>query len=226
MREIKANGDSALSIYFGKAQSERLVEEITAFRDTISNLGIEGIIEMIPCFTSLFVRYNPLIISFENLRRRLLELEITEVKHASARRFEIPLCYDFGLDFEHIGMSKDEVAHLHSSTIFRVFMLGFVAGFPYLFGTNEGMDKRLHTKRLSTPRTSIEAGSVGIAESMSGIYPISSPGGWNIIGKTPVNIFDKHKGALLRAGDFVRFIPISKSEFEEISIKGSQCLGL
>ena len=138
---------------------------------------------------------------------------------------EVPTVYggEFGPDLSfvatHNHLSEDEVVSIHSGTDYLVYMLGFIPGFTYL----GGMDSRIATPRLSSPRTLIPAGSVGIAGEQTGTYPSDSPGGWQIIGRTPVTMYDMSKAqvALLNAGDYVRYVPIDESEFHRIKLLGS-----
>jgi KipI family sensor histidine kinase inhibitor len=135
----------------------------------------------------------------------------------------IPVLYD-GEDIkrvaDHCGIYAQEVVKRHSSPVYRIYMLGFSPGFPY-FG---GMDQSIATPRLQTPRLKIEAGSVGIADRQTGIYPIESPGGWNLIGRTPIKLFDPTNQSpfLLASGQMVRFVPIDFLEFTKISETGGQ----
>ncbi len=138
----------------------------------------------------------------------------------SARVIKIPVCYceQFGEDLafvaKHAGMSTDEVIRLHSGTDYLIYMLGFLPGFAYL----GGLDKRLVTPRLESPRTLIPQGSVGIGGEQTGIYPIASPGGWQLIGRTPVRPYDakRQPPILYNAGDYIRFVPISLEEYSRI----------
>lgn len=139
------------------------------------------------------------------------------------RKLRIPVCYDgeFGLDMErvmsHTGLSRGEIITLHSSTLYTVYMIGFLPGFPYLGELNE----KLATPRLHTPRLKVPKGTVGIGGSQTGIYPLESPGGWNIIGKTPIDIYDPNREEpfFIRAGDQLQFYPISKEEFWEMKVQ-------
>ena len=117
---------------------------------------------------------------------------------------------------EHTGLSRQSIIELHSGRDYLIYMLGFLPGFAYL----GGLDERLHTPRLATPRTKIEAGSVGIGGSQTGIYPLDSPGGWQLIGKTPVRPYEERREnpILYRAGDYIRFVPIKEKEYQEIDM--------
>ncbi len=136
---------------------------------------------------------------------------------------EIPVCYggSFGPDLsfvaEHGKITEEEVIRIHSSRDYRIYMLGFLPGFPYL----GGMDERIFTPRLNSPRTRIPAGSVGIGGEQTGIYPMDSPGGWQLIGRTPYRLFkpEQVRKPLYEAGDSIRFVPINQEEYKEIKRK-------
>ncbi len=155
----------------------------------------------------------------EFLRDRLAALD---VEHLGApRRVEIPVCYggELGPDLDDVarthGLAPEEVIRLHADADYLVYMIGFMPGFAYL----GGLPERIATPRRKTPRTAVPAGTVGIGGRQTGVYPLVSPGGWNLIGRTPVKIFDikRDEPTLLSTGDRVRFRPISRSEFDEAS---------
>lgn len=229
---IKPCGDNALSLYFSNYTDNDILEKILSLKVTVESKNYNFIIDMIPCLTSLFIEYNPFMIDFTKIAHILQNIEISESQKLKERYIEIPICYEFGLDFERIGkkhkLSKEEIITIHSNTLYRVYMLGFVAGFPYIIPIRDIQSNfyKLHTKRLDTPRIHVESGSIGIADDMVGIYPLSLPGGWNIIGRTPYNIFDKHDGALFQVGDYISFKPISSEIFKdsESTLKDSLCL--
>jgi KipI family sensor histidine kinase inhibitor len=175
------------------------------------------------------VHYNPLEISYEALSEAVMStLEtLDEIDLPAPSVIEIPTLYggDYGPDLENVAkyheMLPEDVVKIHASGQYRIYMLGFTPGFPYL----GGMDERIATPRLETPRTKIHAGSVGIAGAQTGIYPIDSPGGWQIIGRTPLSLYDPGRAEpiLLKAGETIKFIPIDQATFDKLqaeTVKG------
>jgi KipI family sensor histidine kinase inhibitor len=216
-------GDSAILIEFEQKIAPEINKKITALVRLIKEQQIEGIVEFLPSFCALLVNYDPRIITYGQIHERLsklAELDL-EVDGQSARIFEIPTCYggDYGPDIDFIseqaGLSVQEVINIHSSENYLIYMLGFMPGFSYL----GGLDERIHTPRLATPRVKIHGGSVGIAGGQTGIYPLDSPGGWQLLGMTPVKTYDPNREVpiLYNAGDYIRFVPINEDEF--LSIK-------
>ena len=216
-------GDSSILIVFGGTISARTNQRIAATVRLIREQKIEGIVDMIPAFVSLLINYNPLVISYDSLRERLeaiLQMK-TESLDTVRRVYEIPVCYggeygpDLGIIAKNAGLSEREVIDIHTSCDYLIYMLGFLPGFCYL----GGLDERIHTPRLKTPRLKIPAGSVGIGGSQTGIYPMESPGGWNLMGKTPVRTYDPDRDVpiLVQAGDYIRFVEIDEAEFARIS---------
>ena len=219
---ITVAGDSAINLEFGNVISEKTNGIIRAAAQTLEADPINGVIELVPTFCSLMVVYNPCVIGYDELtsqvRGKLRGLVATT--GGIHRVVKIPVCYggDFGPDLsdvaEHAGMSTEEVIAIHSGHDYLIDMLGFLPGFAYL----GGLDERLHTPRLATPRTRIEPGAVGIGGAQTGIYPLASPGGWRIIGRTPVRPYDPDRESpiLYAAGDYLRFVPITPQEFSLI----------
>jgi KipI family sensor histidine kinase inhibitor len=187
----------------------------------------QGVEEIIPSYRSLLISYDPRVIGFKDLTDQVKSIEktLSRGKILEHRRIEIPTLYggEFGPDLDFVaslhGLTPEEVVRIHSSQDYLVYMLGFTPGFPYLGGNLE----EIATPRLKTPRIKVPAGSVGIAENQTGIYPIESPGGWQIIGRTPVNLFNPLRPPhfLLAAGDMVRFIPIDEEQYMDLLEYGS-----
>ena len=179
-------------------------------------------IDIIPAFCSLLINYDPRVISYGEMKKRVQEIVKVEVKAGETKKkvYEIPVCYggEFGPDIQaiadHAGLSVEEVIEIHSSRDYLIYMLGFLPGFCYL----GGLDERIHTPRLASPRLKISAGSVGIGGSQTGIYPLDSPGGWQLMGMTPVKTYDPDREVpiLVEAGDYIRFVPIDETEFYRI----------
>lgn len=219
---ILTAGDSALLIEFGKEINPETNRKIAAIVQLMREQHIEGIVDVIPAFCSLLINYDPRVLSYEELKERMENLLKMETKTETTRKriFEIPVCYggEYGPDIdniaEHAGLSVNEVIKIHSSKDYLIYMLGFLPGFTYL----GGLDERIHTPRLASPRLTIRAGSVGIGGSQTGIYPLDSPGVWQLMGLTPVRTYDPERQTpiLVEAGDYIRFIPIDEEEFLRI----------
>ena len=225
---ISPVGDRAISIDFGQVIDPIINRHIRQTIERIKELQLEGIIELVPTYCALLVEYDAMLYSYSdicNIIEPTLEEGMTDTTNELLTVVEVPTVYggEFGPDLSfvatHNHLSEDEVVSIHSGTDYLVYMLGFIPGFTYL----GGMDPRIATPRLSSPRTLIPAGSVGIAGEQTGTYPSDSPGGWQIIGRTPVTMYDmsKAQAALLNAGDYVRYVPIDESEFHRIKSLGS-----
>jgi inhibitor of KinA len=229
--EITALGDSALIVRVADnfdADPDAALDAVLRASAAIRAANIPEIIDIAPAYTTLavFVDVVQLISaggSMDELGQRLTRaIESTAGgKCAPRRTIEVPVCYDieFGLDLEtvaaHTGISAVEIVQRHAAAPYRVSCVGFSPGFPYL----SGLPRRLATPRRATPRTRVPAGSVAIGGAQTGIYPHESPGGWNVIGRTPLRLFHPSKTppALFRAGDEVRFRPISREEFVQFA---------
>lgn len=225
---ISPVGDRAISIDFGQVIDPTINRHIRQTIERIKELQLEGIIELVPTYCALLVEYDAMLYSYSeicNIIEPTLEEGMTNTTNELVTVVEVPTVYggEFGPDLSfvasHNHLSEDEVISIHSGTDYLVYMLGFIPGFTYL----GGMDSCIATPRLSSPRTLIPAGSVGIAGEQTGTYPSDSPGGWQIIGRTPVTMYDmsKAQAALLKAGDYVRYVPIDESEFHRIKALGT-----
>lgn len=215
-------GDRALLVEFGNTVSLDLNRKVHTLDRAISQLELQGVEDCVPTYRSLLVHYDPLKTSYEQLVSRLRDLEgkLGGFSVSTQKRvIEVLVVYggEYGPDLNYVAkyhnLDKKEVIQLHSGREYTVYMIGFIAGFPYL---GEVADE-IATPRLKTPRLRVPAGSVGIAEKQTGIYPCESPGGWQIIGRTPLKFFDarKYPPALIQPGYTVKFKPIGKEEFED-----------
>jgi KipI family sensor histidine kinase inhibitor len=215
-------GDKALDMEFGNSISEQINNKIRSMAEAIGTQDIKGIVELVPTYRSLMIHYDPLETSYDQLVDSLKELEnnLENISLPAPEVIEIPTLYggDYGPDIENVSkhndLSIEEVIKIHTSGEYLIYMLGFTPGFPYL----GGMDTRIATPRLATPRTKISGGSVGIAGSQTGIYPIDSPGGWQLIGKTPIPLYDSQRESpiLLKAGNYIVFKSIDEKDYLEI----------
>lgn len=218
-------GDQALIVEFGDRVDPALSAEIAAAAQRLRESHPIGVLDIVPAYTTLALHYDPAAVGAgASPYEALVETINTWLKtHTAAtppagRLIEIPVCYGgaFGEDLEALArshnLSVEEVIAFHSGATYHVHMLGFVPGFAYL----GGLDARLATPRRDTPRPHVPAGSVAIGGAQTGVYPLDTPGGWQIIGRTPLQLFrpDAMPPSLLNAGDAVRFVPISVQEFE------------
>ncbi|MFE4350153.1 5-oxoprolinase subunit PxpB [Peribacillus butanolivorans] len=232
-------GDSAIVITFGNEIKYDIHKKIKMFMDLLEDEPFVGFIECVPAFTNLTVFYNPIVIykkqkqsnndeliSPYEVVRSIMERKLQwlkEDKKLTHRTVSIPVCYgdEYGPDLEYVArynnLTTDEVIHIHSNGEYLAYMIGFAPGFPFLGGLSE----KISTPRRSSPRMTIPTGAVGIAGMQTGVYPISTPGGWQLIGQTPTKLFlpNVNPPSLLQAGDIVKFHPISNQEYKEIILK-------
>ncbi len=213
--------ECSVIVEFGNEISGEINSLISGFTQAM-NGSAAGIIEVIPTFRSALITYDPRVLSYEKITEIINEkLQNVDVSDDESKRvIEIPVCYGgkHGPDLEFVaknaGMTPEEVIKLHSSKAYLIYMLGFQPGFPYL----GGLDPRLFTPRLESPRAQIPAGSVGIGGEQTGLYPVASPAGWQIIGTTPVKAYNPARNPAIpyEAGDHIQFIPIDEATFREI----------
>ncbi len=212
-------GDSALVVEFGDEIGEEVNRRVHALAYILEKNRPPGLGEAVPTYRSLLIHYDPLCLTWDQVRALVTDLlqKGEDLLPPKPRVVEVPVVYggEFGPDIEfvaeHNGLALEEVIGLHSGATYTVYMLGFTPGFAYL----GGLPAALATPRLPTPRKLVPAGSVGIAGEQTGIYPLATPGGWRLIGRTPVKLFalDRDPPVLLRPGDRVRFVPISDQEY-------------
>ena len=213
-------GDSAILIELGSEVDPEISSMVFALTDLIKDAGLNSDLEVLPTYRSVLVYYDPLVCSYAEMFDAVngaVEGLVEPISvNSSLKIVEIPVVYggDDGPDLhfvaDHAGITEDAVIELHSGTDYRVYMLGFSPGFPYL----GGLDERIAAPRLKTPRVLVPAGSVGIAESQTGVYPNAGPGGWRIIGRTSVTLFDVNSSApsLITPATKVRFIPVDQHD--------------
>jgi len=214
-------GDRGLLLEFGDEISREINEKVRRMALAVQAEAIEGIIETVPTYRSLLIIYNPVILPIEDLKKRLKKIEggLQTTPLPEPKLTRIPVVYGgiYGPDLEEVAkylhVSPEEVIQLHCSKPYLIYMIGFMPGYPYM----GELPQALVTPRLKTPRLLVPKGSVAIAQGQTGIYSMESPGGWQILGRTPVELFhpEKDPPALLQMGDFVQFHQISEKEFKE-----------
>jgi KipI family sensor histidine kinase inhibitor len=215
-------GDTGLTVEFGTAIDPALNAAVRSLDAALHAAPPPGLIETVPTFRSLLVHYNPLATSQADLTRAIETLlHRPGLASAPSRRWRLPVCYDteFALDADAVaaatGLTVEEVQRLHATTEFTIYMLGFLPGFPFL----GGLPKVLELPRRTEPRVRVPAGSVAIAMSLSCIYTVVSPGGWNILGRSPVRLFDPQRPqpALVAPGDQVGFAAVDRAEYDRLA---------
>ncbi|MCR9257637.1 MAG: 5-oxoprolinase subunit PxpB [Alphaproteobacteria bacterium] len=215
-------GDAALIVEFGNAVDKALNDKVLALDQRLAAAPPDGMVETVPTFRSLMVHLDPLVTDPATVEAHIAGL-LGDLAGSAAPGpiWRVPVCYegDLAPDLEDVaratGTSATEVVALHSGALFQIYMLGFLPGFPYL----GGLPDTLYLPRRTNPRTRVPAGSVAIAQSLSAIYPVVSPGGWHLIGNTPIRLFDSGRDdpALFASGDRIRFVPVEAAEFARIA---------
>jgi len=216
---VLSSGDTALVVEFGDRIDRALSERVLALRARVDQAGIAGVIETVPTFRSLMVHYDPLRIGAAGLKAVIETLLEGEASPNQKRRlWRVPVCYEGELapDLDEVGertgLETSEVAALHASARYHVYMVGFLPGYPYM----GDLPRPLHLPRRADPRVRVPPGSVAIATAMTAIYPVESPAGWHLIGTTPIRIFDPgvEPPALFAPGDAVEFEAIGRAAFD------------
>ena len=217
-----SGGDRAIFIELGDSIDPDVNQRVRNLKLAIEKADIPGVVESVPAYRSLLVYFEPLEISAPEFRETICSLlqSLASSELPGRRVIEIPVTYggEFGPDLElvasHNNLSAAEVVRIHSGARYLIYMIGFMPGFPYL----GGMSPEIATPRKTTPLLKIPAGSVGIAGNQTGIYPAESPGGWQIIGRTPLELFhpNREPPSILQAGDYLTFASITPEEFTKI----------
>ena len=224
--------ENSISLEFGDNIKEETLGRISRLNECIKQNPFAGLLSTTPAYTTLTLYFNPVqLMNDSGLKGsttldkisgyiKSIPVETKIDQQTDNQIMQIPVCYDpaFGFDLQELSsfyqLKKEEIIEIHSSAVYTVYMIGFVPGFPYLGGLSE----KLTAPRRQNPRAAIPAGSVGIAGQQTGIYPLETPGGWQIIGRTPLKLFDVNRPqpSLLKAGDKLKFEPVSLKEFEQI----------
>jgi inhibitor of KinA len=221
--QFRAASDHSLLVSFGRQISLDSHQRVLKLLDLLQSRAIEGIRNLHPAYCSLLIKFDPLRLDHGELQSKLgpLLARLDDVSLPAPQQIEIPVCYggEFGPDLDDLAamhaMSPAQVVEVHSSATYIVYFLGFAPGFAYLGGLPEA----LASPRLETPRAKVPQGSVGIGGNQTAVYPFATPGGWRLIGRTPLAMFrpDQARMSLLQIGDHVKFRPISKEEFAEFA---------
>lgn len=219
--EIKRYSENSVTVYLGDEISEDTNKKLVHLKNELEDMEMHGVSEIVISYTSLIVYYDIFKTTGKDVEDVLKKIDLDKLEKQSFEYnlIEIPVCYggEYGPDlklFEDNGLSPEEVIELHSDTEYLVYMLGFMPGFPYL----GGLDEKLFKARLDNPRTSIPAGSVGIGGKQTGMYPFTSPGGWNLLGRTPIPLFDEKREPqiLYGAGDRIIYKSIDEEEYKQL----------
>ncbi|MGD0236591.1 MAG: 5-oxoprolinase subunit PxpB [Syntrophorhabdales bacterium] len=207
---IEPYGENGIRILFGDRIDVDILQQVKTYYSFLKSLDLHGIVEIIPSFVTCLVIFDPRVTSYETLLPAIEKGDGWIPELAPPALYEIPVMYggEYGPDLEFVceycGLTEDEVIELHTASVYSVFAVGFLPGFPYL----GPLDRRLFTPRLETARLKVPEGSVGIAQLQTGVYPFESPSGWRIIGKTERTLFDyrRRPHSLLKLGDLVKFV--------------------
>jgi len=218
LKNISNLGDSALYCDFGNEINRETNSHVIKYFKNLQKLNLKGIINITPSYNKLIISYDLSIINFKDLKEKIKDLKLKEIETKEAKIIKIPICLDeeFSLDLnrlsEKLKIEKDNIIQSFLNKEYFCYMTGFIAGMPFL----GDIDSKIRLQRLETPRVKVPKGSVGITEQFCNIYTFESPGGWNIIGNTPIKVFDKFNEknpATINPGDRVIFYKINKGEY-------------
>jgi len=220
IKNISNLGDAALYCDFGSEVNKKINSQVINYFKTIKSKNILGVTNIVPSYNKLIITFDLNLINFDKLKYEIQKIELKSFADEKSKIIKIPICCEesFGLDFSRLEkklkISKEEILVNFFSKEYFCYMTGFIAGMPFLGDINE----KIRSKRLETPRVKVPKGSIGITEQFCNIYTFDSPGGWNIIGNTPINIFNKFNEispAKINPGDTVLFNQITQKEYED-----------
>ena len=221
IKNISNLGDAALYCDFGKEVNKDINSKVIKLFETIRKKNIEGINNLTPSYNKLIVSFDLKITNFKKIKEIVENIEIKETQKLNSKKIEIPVCCDssFSLDIERlekkINLDREQILEVFFNKEFFCYMTGFIAGMPFL----GDLEEKMRAQRLETPRVKVPKGSIGLTEQFANIYTFESPGGWNIIGNTPLNVFDIAKEKepnLINPGDKVKFKRISMEEYKDL----------
>lgn len=212
--------ENCMSIVFEERIDPEINAQVIQLKSALQNSDITGVLELVISYNTLVIYFDDIVTDHETLSESLQSLTLSSTAQQQITTYIIPVCYEapFNLDLDEMASihnkTTEEIIQIHTSKPYLIYMLGFMPGFPFL----GGLDESIATPRKASPRKEIPAGSVGIANAQTGIYPLASPGGWNIIGKTPLKLFDPKRNpeVYYEAGDYIKFKRISKEEYDAI----------
>ena len=223
IKNISNLGDAALYCDFGIEVNKQINSEVIKYFNTIKEINIKGINNLTPSYNKLIISYDLSVTNFKEVKNKIENLNVEEVEKITNKILEIPVCCDvsFSLDIERLekrlNFNKEKILEIFFNKEFFCYMTGFIAGMPFL----GDLDENMRAQRLETPRVKVPKGSVGITEQFANIYTFESPGGWNIIGNTPLEIFDSSKEIdpnLVNPGDTVKFKQITLNEYKDYNV--------
>ena len=222
IKNISNLGDAALYCDFGTEVNKDINSKVIKLFETIREKNIEGINNLTPSYNKLIISFDLKITNFKKIKEIVENIEIKETQKLNSKKLEIPVCCDssFSLDIERLekklNLDREQILEVFFNKEFFCYMTGFIAGMPFL----GDLEEKMRAQRLETPRVKVPKGSIGITEQFANIYTFESPGGWNIIGNTPLNIFDIEKEKepnLINPGDKVKFKRISMEEYKDLN---------
>ena len=222
IKNISNLGDAALYCDFGTEVNKDINSKVIKLFETIREKNIEGINNLTPSYNKLIISFDLKITNFKKIKEIVENIKIKETQKLNSKKLEIPVCCDssFSLDIERLekklNLDREQILEVFFNKEFFCYMTGFIAGMPFL----GDLEEKMRAQRLETPRVKVPKGSIGITEQFANIYTFESPGGWNIIGNTPLNVFDIAKEKepnLINPGDKVKFKRISMEEYKDFN---------